>query len=75
MILNLHSDPCPTGIYALTGDDHYKLPLLPWFAAQRQRASTLPGIRNVFEETMADIETMGLLKQAEVVRIESANTK
>jgi len=74
MILNPHSDICPTGPRSVCGDSLRRMPLLSWFAAQRTDCARFSG-RNVFDESMADIETMGLLKQAEAVRIESANTK
>ena len=64
------TDPCPTSVCSLTVEDHRSLPLMPWFAAQRHREAMFPAIRNIFDEAMADIETMGLLKQAE--RVESA---
>ena len=65
MILSPATDPCPTGVNALGENDRRNLPLLPWFAARRQADSFHGKLADFYAEAMADIELMGLLRQAE----------
>jgi hypothetical protein len=63
-------DPCPTGLCALERSHMHHLPLAVWMAAQRhfEHARRHPKMAAIFEEAIADIEVMGLLKQAEAVK-------
>jgi len=60
-------DLCPTGARSMPLEEMHDLPLAVWMAVNRHLHHALgrPGIAAIFEEALADIEVMGLLKQAE----------
>jgi hypothetical protein len=63
-------DPCPTGVRSMELDDMRHLPLASWMAMNRhhEHASRHPLMASIFEESLAEIEVSGLLKQALAVK-------
>lgn len=67
IILDINTDPCPTGMRSLPLPVMRHLPLPAWAAMNRQAEHQLnrPAMADIFERALCDIEVIGLLDQAE----------